>query len=306
VAKWWKRALGLQGRDRATALVTEGYVHARSGRVDDARRSYEAAVDADDTLAVAHLNLGLARLDLYNRDRAELDDDARRSQLDSIAASLKSALSLDEKTPVGWRALANVEERRAQFAAADDAWAKVESLLPADDVADRAEAKSARNGLEKRALADRARARALSALDVHTLDEAARKSALAELVQVADDVVRGYALAGSLARRLRDRVLARSLLEQAVARDPGDVEALRELASVALEDEDYVRALSASMDAYRALPTDAGLVCNVGVCHLYLGDLTQAEEFIELAHRLEPKDMIVLRARDALGRARSI
>ena len=72
-----------------------------------------------------------------------------------------------------------------------------------------------------------------------------------------------------------------------------------------MEDGDLARALSASIDAYREMPSDAGLVCNVGVCHLGLGDVDKAEEYIDLAWRLEPKDPIVLRAKDALAKARN-
>src|SRR5438067_3912728 len=132
MAKWWKRALGLAGRERATALVTEGVVHAREQRLDQSLACYRSAVETDDEFAVAHLNLGLALLDVYNRDRAALDDDARRASLDAIATSLARALTLDPATAVGWRALAHVEDRRLHFAAADDAWAKVEALSPAD------------------------------------------------------------------------------------------------------------------------------------------------------------------------------
>ena len=88
------------------------------------------------------------------------------------------------------------------------------------------------------------------------------------------------------------------------AADRTDVDALKELASVCMEDGDLARALSASIDAYREQPSDAGLVCNVGVCHLGLGDVEKAEEYIDLAWRLEPMDPIVLRAKDALAKAR--
>ena len=48
MAKWWKRALGLSGRERATALVTEGVVNAREERSDRALQCYRDAVDADE------------------------------------------------------------------------------------------------------------------------------------------------------------------------------------------------------------------------------------------------------------------
>src|ERR1043166_3870428 len=121
MAKWWKRALGLEGRDKATALVTQGVIHAREGRHDDARKCYESAVDADETLAVAHLNLALCKLDLFNKRGA--DDVA--AALADIATTLERAVSL-EPSYIGYRALANVEERRQSFAKAFDAWKRVE------------------------------------------------------------------------------------------------------------------------------------------------------------------------------------
>ena len=57
------------------------------------------------------------------------------------------------------------------------------------------------------------------------------------------------------------------------------------------------------MAAYRLDPLDAGLVCNVGVCHLALGDLAQAREFIVLAAAMAPEDPIVIRAAAALNLA---
>lgn len=308
--KWLKKAFGSRNRERATALVTAGFVHAREGRLDEARRSYDAATDADDTLAVAWLNLGLCELDLFNRDATSLDEEARADVLERAAASLEKALALDDAAFVGWRALARVEERRGSWARADEAWQKVAATAPKDGnvVAD---ANKARKAIARRAAAERARRQALAALEPSASD-AERHDALAALLPFLEeedpDVVRvlgrAAALAGSLARKAGERPLARKLLERAVSEDAADVEALRELASICIEDGDLRRALAASIEAYRERPTDAGLVCNVGVCHLGLGDVEQAAEYIELAHRLEPKDPIVLRAREALAQAR--
>jgi tetratricopeptide (TPR) repeat protein len=142
---WFKRALGgKKGRDKATALVTQGYVHAREGRLDEARKVYESAVDADETFAVAHLNLGLCRLDLLNRDAASLDEEARVVALDHIASSLERALQLDPLAWMGWRALARVEERCARFARAEEAWQKLVDTAPKDQPQVLSEAKQAR------------------------------------------------------------------------------------------------------------------------------------------------------------------
>lgn len=309
---WLKKMLGGGGPDRgrATTLVTEGFVHAREGRLDAALRRYEAAIDADDGFPVAWLNLGLSRLDALNRDLAQLDDDARAAALDRIAGALERALELEAEPMVGWRALARVSERRGDFARAEEAWARVEARAQPDS-ADLGEARKARAALTRRALAQRVRARALGAMAPGATPDVQR-AALAELKAIlerpVDDdgtvlVARGAALAGSIARRAGERGVARAFLEQAVAEDPGDLDALRELASVHLEDGDLRQALAVSVDAYRAAPANAALVCNVGVCHLGLGNIAEAEEFIELAHRMEPKDPIVVRAREALERA---
>lgn len=308
---WFKRALGgKKGRDKATALVTQGYVHAREGRLDEARKLYEAAVDADDTFAVAHLNLGLCRLDLLNRDAATLGEDERVDALDRVASALERALSLDSMAWMGWRALARVEERCARWARAEEAWQKLVDTAPRDNPAVGAEAKEARDALKARAHADRVRRRAMVALDAEATPEE-RTAALAALVPLLDDasmaafLPHGASLAGTLARRAGDRAQARTLLERAAAADRTDVDALKELASVCMEDGDLARALTVSIDAHREMPSDAGLVCNVGVCHLGLGDVDKAEEYIDLAWRLEPKDPIVLRAKDALAKARN-
>jgi tetratricopeptide (TPR) repeat protein len=304
---WFKRARGKKAREKATALVTQGVVHARQGHLDKARLVYEEAVDVDEGFAVAHLNLGLCRLDLFNRDGRGLDETGQRTALDAIVEPLRRAVVLDPSASTGWRALARVEERRGRFGHAEDAWQELNALAPKDSQA-LLDAQRGRQAVAGRAAADRARRRALAALDVD-VDDAERAAALAQLLPLLDNaeingvLVRGFALAGTLARRTGNRAQARVLLEKAVAADARDVEALRELASVALEEGDLARALDASVDAYREDPADAGLVCNVGVCHLALGDVKKAGEYIELAWRLEPKDPIVARAKDALGRA---
>ncbi len=308
-AKWWKRALGKAGRERATALVTQGVVHAREGRLVEARRAYEAAVDADDSLGVAHLNLGLCRLDLYNRALAARAEGAAvedEPALEEIIVPLRRALALEPQHVVGWRALARVEERCESWAAAFDAWGEVEARAP-DDSPEKKEARERRRSLERKAAADRARRRALAALEADVPVED-KRAALEELMPFVDEpglVARGHALAGTLSRRAGDRDQARALLERAAADDKADVDTLREIASICMEEGDLRRALAASIDAYRERPTDGGLVCNVGVCHLGLGDVEKAAEFIELAHQLEPKDPIVVRAREALERARA-
>ncbi|MBM4280470.1 MAG: hypothetical protein FJ137_06825 [Deltaproteobacteria bacterium] len=110
-----------------------------------------------------------------------------------------------------------------------------------------------------------------------------------------------FALAGALARKTGDLARARALLDDAVRHDKHDLEAWRELATVCMTTGDLNAALAASLAAYREDPVDAGLVCNVGVCHLALGDRAQAAEFFELAYGMAPDDPIIGRAVAALG-----
>ncbi|MBI1944196.1 MAG: tetratricopeptide repeat protein [Deltaproteobacteria bacterium] len=291
-------------RKKAERLVTEGYVHFREGRLDEALSRYEAARKADHGLAVAHLDAGLCRLDLYNRDAARLDAAAREAALSAAAEALDAAVAHDPTSWRGWRALANVLERRLQWAAAEDAWAKVVTHAPADGT-ERAEAQRAVAALAHKAAADRARQGALAALkDDRSADaQRAAATALVPFLDEATIVPRARALAGTLWRRAGELGEARRLLEAAVVEDADDVEALRELASVCLAQGDLDAALRASLDAYRRQPTDAGLVCNVGVCHLGLGALDEAAEYIDIAARLDPDDPIIQRAKEALARA---
>lgn len=292
-------------RDKAVRLVTEGYVHFREGRLDEALHRYDAARKADPGLAVAHLDAGLCRLDLYNRDAARLDE-AGRDQLQAGAVeALQTAVRLEPTAWRGWRALANVRERRAEWAAAEEAWQRVVVTAP-EEGNERPDAKRAAAALAHKAAADRARRRALLALkdEASATEQQEAAQGLSAFLDERELVPRARALAGTLMRRAGELVGARPLLEGAVAEDPHDLEALRELASVCLAQGDLKAALSASLHAYRAEPTDAGLVCNVGVCHLGLGALDEAAEYIEIARRLDPKDPIIQRAQEALRKSR--
>jgi tetratricopeptide (TPR) repeat protein len=338
--RWLKKALGLVGRDRALTLVTDGFILAKDHKLDEAARKYADAVDADDTLKEAHLNLALCRLDLYNRDAKALDDATKRVRLDAIAQGLERALALspvaDAAADVApdpkeldrerlaalaaWRALARVSERRHDPRRAQQAWQQVlEHLdLPGPD---RVEAENALKDASRRAALDDARERAAAALaaaEDAADDPAALVAAHDTLSRLVDDAAapadalpdfrpaRAYALLAALAKKSGDLPRAKEHLDRAHATLADDddpdlvVDIARDTATVCLESADLKAALQASLRAYRARPTDAGLVCNVGVCHLALGDRGQAAEFIDLAARLDPQDPIVKRARAAL------
>lgn len=320
--RWLKKALGLAGRKAAEDLCMKGYIAAREGRLDDAQRHYDAAAAADDTLAIAAFNAGQTALERYNRDVGGLDDVDRRARLETARSCLEKAVAVDDDHAPSWRALARVRERLGDVAGAMFAWERVEQTLRVEDEGAAAVVAEARTEARREkarlgpvaalALAIR-RARELLAADV--VDSAAAAAALDALgaareATTAPSPPPGLAtLMGCLARRGGDP-RARAWLEEAVTADPRDLEAVRNLATLCLAAGDLPAALQASQAAYRLDPVDAGLVCNVGVCHLALarvgdvvdeGELARAHEFIALAKQLSPKDPIVLRAVAALG-----
>jgi len=322
--RWLKKALGLAGRKAAEDLCMKGYVAAREGRLDDAQRHYDDAVAADDTLAVAAFNAGQTALERYNRDAATLDDAARRARLEVARTWLEKAVAVDDAHAPSWRALARVRERLGDVAGAVLAWERVEQTLRADEgeavaavVEARAEARREKARLAPAAALALAVRRTRELLGTDVVDAAEAAAALDAVLAAREaattsalPVPPGLAtLMGCLARKAGDP-RARALLDEAVAADPRDLEAVRNLATLCLGSGDLPTALRASQAAYRLDPVDAGLVCNVGVCHLALaraGDvvdedqLARAREFITLARQLSPKDPIVLRAVAALG-----
>ena len=319
--KWLKKALGplaskKGGRKVAEDLVTRGYIAAHEGRLEQARALYIEACDADPTLAVAFFNAGQVELELFNK--AGSDDDVRASFLTGAAHHLQQALALQPDHPPTWRTLARVHERNRAFVAAVDAWTQARARLvtaePPADPQDLEEARREAQRLQPFAELEAALKAARQALQVDVDVDAAGGVLLALRATwercapvVGGDGVepsRLFTLLGALARKAQQTELARGFFEQAIARDKHDLEALKELATICMAQGDLKAALTSSMAAYRADPVDAGLVCNVGVCHLALGELDKAREFIELAAGMAPKDAIVLRAVAALSERR--
>lgn len=317
--KWLKKALGRSGRKVAEEHVTRGYIAAHERRLDQAQQHYADAIDADDTLAVAFFNAGQTELERYNRDVGQLDPAARARRLDKAAEFLLRGLALESAHAPSWRTLARVRERQGRVADAVVAWeAVVAHLQPGnadggiDDV-----------GLE-RVLAQKEIGRLQPEADLQAAVIAARNALAAAAPGPAEEAVlegllatwervrllgvveplRLHGLAGSLARKLGD-ARSRALLEEAVEKDKHDIEAWKDLATLCLTLGDLPSALTASMAAYREDPVDAGLVCNVGVCHLAAGDLDKAAEFIDLASSMSADDPIVRRAVLALKQART-
>jgi tetratricopeptide (TPR) repeat protein len=324
--RWLKKALGKatgrSGRKFAEELVTKGYVATKEGRLDDALEAFRAACEADETLGLAHFDAGATELSRFNRDAPQLDRMTRVARLEAAERWLQRAVQLDDRHAPSWRALARVRERKGALAQARDAWQQVLSLLPpgagpgAPDDGQAAEARRELARLAIPATLDAVIADAKAALSVPGDDDARQTelraagqalwaawlAAKAAGLQMPAHL---HALAGSLARRAGDTSQARELLEAAVRDDHHDIEAWTELATVCMSLGDIQAALSSSMAAYREDPLNAGLVCNVGVCHLALGHTTEAAEFIELASGMAPDDPIVVRAGAALAAART-
>jgi tetratricopeptide (TPR) repeat protein len=324
-------ALGRRGRKAAEELCTKGYIAAREGRLDEAQRLYDAAVHADETLAVAAFDAGQTALERFNRDAATLTPEERRARLTTARQHLERAVAVDATHAPSWRALARVHERLFDWEEAVRAWERVVASIGATATEDPvAQAQSSSTDARAEARRERARlgglaslsaavrhARALLAAD--DVDPAEASAAIdavleARIVVEADSSSPAsttglVTLVGCLARKAQDP-RARALLEEAVRSNPADLEAVRNLATWCLAHDDLPAALSASIAAYRLDPVDAGLVCNVGVCHLALakaGDvvdparLASAREYILLAQQLAPKDPIVVRAVAALA-----
>ncbi len=55
---------------------------------------------------------------------------------------------------------------------------------------------------------------------------------------------------------------------------------------------DFESALEYFKKALKIMPDDAGVICNIGVCHLSLGQSDEAKHAFELASRINPKDEI--------------
>lgn len=303
---WLKKILGKVGRERAAQLTADGVAAAAEGRLEEARDRYAEAVDADDTYALAHLNLALARMELYNASSAAADDEERRQRLREIESGLERALALDPTYLAGWRCLGHVASRLGHDPRAEEAFTHLLEVAP-PEFPHRDEVRAALKTVAPRAR----RARALDDLLRLSIDGDAPVDALqAALDEVApyqqDEDLPASALAarGTILKRLDRPDEARASFAECVAKDPAHVEARRALATSFLDAGDLQQALQHSLEAYRVDPQDAGLVCNVGVCWLGLGDVDKAAEYIEIAKHLAPKDPIVQRAWTALEAAR--
>lgn len=292
--------------EEAARHLALGVALAQKQRYEEALLAYRRARESDPDYALAHLNEALALQDLYNAKSATLEDDDRDAHLAHIREALERALSLDDTLLVGWRALGHVTRRLGDYIRSEDAFAKVVFLAP-EDFPHLEEAQRELKAVAVRAERQRVLKRAFDVALEKDVDAAELREAL-EAVQplllypeTPDD---GFWATGVLLRRLDDTTAAREMFEACLERAPRHVRAHRELATLCMQGGDAHAALQHSVEAYREDPSNAALLCNVGVCHLTLGDLTQAEEFLRMALGMAPNDPIVQRAWSALANAR--
>jgi tetratricopeptide (TPR) repeat protein len=301
-----KRLLGLRDPRRAAAFVAKGVVLARQNDLQGALGCYRRALGADDTYALAHLNVALALQDLYNARRAEMGVDETQRQLEEMAEHLRLSGELDPKLSPAHRARGFVERARHHYPEARTAFAAYLATTAGDDP---------RRGEIERCLAEVAEAADLDALlasgisaaeKVSTLAPAARAEAITALMSaLSKDALRadGWWALGVLRRAEGEMALAQEALLKTLEVEPRHINAHRELASLHFYGGEPDKALPHAHAAYVADPTNAAAVCNVGVCHLSMGNLRDAREFIELAMGIAPKDPIVQEAVKAVQEA---
>lgn len=303
-----KRLLGLRDPRRAANLVVGGVVRARDGDLRAALAAYRQAVEADDTYALAHLNVALALQDLYNEERAALPPDAHGPRLDELAGHLELATRLDPDLEPAYRALGFVERARGRHGAARDAFQTYLSRAePKDAHRERVEA-ALQEVAEQASITEAIQAAVAAAervKDIPEADRLEREASLRAALAKAPGRAEGWWALGVLRDAARDPAGAVEALERALAADGSCIPAHKELSSLHFHANAPAKALPHARAAYDADPTNPALVCNVGVCHLALGNLHEASEYLVIAKGLAPKDPIVLDCLKALEEARA-
>jgi tetratricopeptide (TPR) repeat protein len=306
--RWLKKLLGKKkDPEQAAHRLARGVQLAMHERFEEALAMYESAITLDPDYALAYLNHALALQDLYNRASADLEADERRERLRQIRDSLERAVELDEELWVAWRSLAHVSNRLADFVGAEEAFVRIVSRAP-EDFPHHEEAEQELKAVEQKAERQRTLERAIQL----AVDPDAELEDLREVVEQVQPLLihpetpdDAFWATGVLLRRLEDIEGAREMFEACVERAPRHLDARRELATIFMKAGEHREALEHSVEAYREDPSNPALICNVGVCHLTLGELEQAEEYLQMAHDLAPENEIVRRAREALTEARA-
>jgi tetratricopeptide (TPR) repeat protein len=324
--------------ERAAVLVQEGYVLARTGKLTPALAKYDEACAMAPTFGLAHLNRALCRQDVFNLKGRAWSSTEKTATLVRIAEDLERAVELMPDEIAAWRCLGHVSRRLCRYTRADFAFSMVEERAPAD-YEHRAEAIRERHAMKPkvgkeraldavqallvdkdapeadvmaalaavRPLVDEARAAYKGFTPIETAAASPKETAASPIVDegvlLPVDVI--YAI-GVLERRAGDVVRAAEALAFVVDVDKEHPGAHRELSTIAAIAGNAGAALRHALAAYRSDPANAALVCNVGVAHLSLGQLVEAEEYLSLAKSMAPKDPIVERAWSALSDAKRV
>lgn len=295
---WLSRVVDImRSRDRvgAARLVADGVRLAREDRIQEALQRYRKASKADRGYALAHLNIGLALQDLYNRERADLTTEMRNQRLDAMAASFDLAIALDAELAPAYSARGYVLRALQRDPEACENFAHFLQLADDKDKL-RQDVERDLQALQKKIAQQRLREEMIERVREDDCSPEALIEALDFLRQAvehkADDVELWWALGVGL-RRSQDMAGAKAAFSRCLELDPDRVAAHRELSSLAFKEKRFAEALNFAEQAYRLNPTEAAIVCNVGVCHLELGDALKAREYIELAAELDADDAIV-------------
>jgi tetratricopeptide (TPR) repeat protein len=291
-----KRLLGLKDPRRAASLVAKGVSQARGGDLKGALASYRAALAADDEYALAHLNVALCLQDLYNVDRTTLAGEEQDERLHQLAGHLRRAVELDARLTPGFRALGFVERALGDFEAARDAFNRYLAAAEEKDPHRERVLQTLTEVQDKAVIQEHLRVGLDVAERAAEADEPTRADAETRLTYVAEkEPQRAQALwaLGVLRRTAKDLEAATRWLDAALVADPGCLPAHKELASLHFHGGNPALALPHARACYEADPTNPALTCNLGVCHLALGNLAEARELVDLARDMAPKDPIV-------------
>ncbi|MBN2360552.1 MAG: tetratricopeptide repeat protein [Deltaproteobacteria bacterium] len=300
-----KRIAGRPDRVHAVRLLADGVRRARDGEIEAALGFYRRAVRADEGYALAHLNVALALQDLYARDQATLTAEQCAQRLTEIAPELDQALELDPTLTAAWLARGYVLRALGRDqGAVSDLEKYLELASPKD--ARREQVERDRADLQRRIQLGEQRREAIAAVsaelprdatgDQEIAQQLALEQALERLTEAIarepDDAELWWAT-GVARRRLDEPEAARAAFERCLEIDPDFAAAVRELSTLAYRDQQYDRALELARRAHQLQPTNAAVICNLGVCHMELGHYSEAREYIELAAKLDPDDPII-------------
>ncbi len=300
----WRFFFPKWARAQADRRVDEGVSFFEAGELERAVSCYEEAISWAPSHEWAHANLGLSLVDQYNMSFESWSDERRKAHLTLALDTLSHAIELGAERVAVLRAFGHLHWRLGNYQKASDAFEAALVLLADDDTKEEYEALKAYVE-ELQPVIDRAE-QIQTVVDVVNNNKADKEqcenalSLVNHFLQEDEAGIQFLWLAGVLQRRLGDLESAKSNFLEILNSKETHLDAHRELAQLFLHEETFELALKHSMAAYRLAPRDAGLVCNVGVCHLALENRDKAQEFIELAHGMEPQSPIINKALEAL------